>query len=95
MCLQCSQVDCLGRVGHTILFRSERYVLFRSFKERNILFRSFFEFLATYETQNNDAFFSVLFLRTEKNAKNTTFFCKERKERENVSVATELLIPQE
>ena len=34
---------------------------FRSFKERNILFRSFFEFLATYETQKNVPYFSVLF----------------------------------
>ena len=51
MCLQCSQVDCLGRVGHRILFGSERSVLFRSFKERNVLFRSFIEFLTTYETQ--------------------------------------------
>ena len=31
-------------------------VRFRS--ERNILLRSFFEFLATYETQKNEAFFS-------------------------------------
>ena len=37
---------------------------------------SFFEFLTTYETQKNDVFFFVLFLRTEKNA---MFFCKERK----------------
>ena len=50
-----------GRVGHRILFRSERFVLFRSFKERNILFRSFLKFLATYETRKNDTFFSVLF----------------------------------
>ena len=50
-----------GRVGHRILFRSERSVLFRSFKERNVLFRSFFEFLATYETQKDILFFSVLF----------------------------------
>ena len=68
-----------GRVGHRVLFRSERSVLFTSFKECNILLRSFFEFLATYETQKNDAFFSVLFLRTEKNAKNATFFYKEQK----------------
>ena len=68
-----------SRVGHRVLFHSERSVLSRSFKERNVLFRSFFEFLATYETQKNDAFFSILFLRTEKNAKNATFFCKERK----------------
>ena len=52
-------------VGHRVLLRSERIVLLRSFKEHNVLLRSFFEFLATYETQ--------------KNAKNATFFCKERK----------------
>ena len=70
------------RVGHRVLFRSERSVLFCSFKEHNILFRSFFEFLATYETLKNDAFFSILFLRAEKNpknAKNATFFCKKSK----------------
>ena len=54
----------LTRVGHHILFRSEHIVLLRSFKERNVLLRSFFEFLVTYETQKNDAFFCVLFLRT-------------------------------
>ena len=64
------------RVGHRILFCSERSVLFRSFKECNVLLHSFFEVLAPYETQKNNAFISVLFLRTEKNA---TFFCKERK----------------
>ena len=50
-------------VGHHVLLRSERIVLLRSFKARNVLLRSFFEFLATYETQKNDAFFCVLFLR--------------------------------
>ena len=55
---------CPGtRVGHCVLFRSERIVLLRSFKARNVLLRSFFEFLATYETQKNNAFFCVLFLR--------------------------------
>ena len=52
------------RVGHRVLFRSERIILLRSFKARNIILHSFFEFLATYETQKNDAFFCVLFLRT-------------------------------
>ena len=66
-------------VGHCIILRSERIVLLRSFKECNVLFRSFFEFLAPYETQKNDAFFCVLFLRTLKNIKNAMFFCKERK----------------
>ena len=51
-----------GRVGHRVLLRSERIVLLRSFKARNVLLRSFFELLATYETQKNDAFFCVLFL---------------------------------
>ena len=87
------------RVGHCVLFRSERSILFNSFKERNFLLGSFFEFLATYETQKDDALFSVLFLRREKNAKNAAFFYKECKrtqrkqhsfaknvkERENVS----------
>ena len=50
-----------GRVGHSVLFRSVRYVLFRSKKERSVLFRFFLEFLATYETQKNVPFFSVLF----------------------------------
>ena len=48
------------RVGHRVLFRSERSVLFHSFKECNVLFR-FFQFLATSETQKNILFFSVLF----------------------------------
>ena len=46
------------RVGYCVLLRSECIVLLRSFKARNVLLRSFFEFLATYETQKNDAFFS-------------------------------------
>ena len=53
-----------SRVRHRVLFRSECIVLFRSFKERNVLLRSFFKFLATFETQKNAAFFSVIFLRT-------------------------------
>ena len=53
-----------SRVGHCVLLHSERIILLRSFKARNILLHSFFEFLATYETQKNDAFFCVLFLRT-------------------------------
>ena len=48
----------------------------KQFEIKSQFLRSFFEFLTTYETQKNDAFFSVLFLRTEKNA---MFFCKERK----------------
>ena len=38
--------------------------LLHSFKAHNVLLHSFFEFLATYETQKNDAFFCILFLRT-------------------------------
>ena len=48
-------------------------------RESYVLFRSFFEFLATYETQKNVTFFSVLLKRTEKNGKNVTSFCKEQK----------------
>ena len=36
---------------------------FAFFKGRNVLLRFFFKFSATYETQKNDAFFFVLFLR--------------------------------
>ena len=52
-------------------FFSVRYVTFFSVlkKKRSVLFRSFLEFLATYETLQ----------RTERNAKNATFFCTERK----------------
>ena len=50
----------ISRVGHRVLFRSERIVLLCSFKERNVLLHSFFEFLVTYETQKNDAFSCVL-----------------------------------
>ena len=46
------------RVGHRVLFCLVRSVLFRSLKGT---FRSFFKFLATYETQKNVPFFSVLF----------------------------------
>ena len=51
----------------------------KQFEIKSQFLRSFFEFLTTYETQKNDAFFSVLFLRTEKNAKKAMFFCKEHK----------------
>ena len=53
-----------SRVGHRILLRSERIVILRSFKARNVLLRFFLEFLETYETQKNDAFFCILLLRT-------------------------------
>ena len=59
-----STTGVLSRVGHRVLLRSELIVLLRSFKTRNILLRFFFEFLATYETQKNDAFFCVFFLKT-------------------------------
>ena len=44
-------------------FFSVQYVTFFSVlkKERSVLFHSFLEFLATYETQKNVPFFSVLF----------------------------------
>ena len=51
-----------GRVGPCVLFRLVRSVPFRSLKG---MFHSFpfffFEFLATYETEKNVPFFSVLF----------------------------------
>ena len=50
--------ELFSRVGHRVLLRSERIVLLCSFKEYNVLLRSFLKFLATYETQKNDAFFS-------------------------------------
>ena len=65
-----------ARVGHSVLSRSERSGLSRSFKECSVLSHSFSEFLATYETQKNRTFFPVLFKRTEKNLKNG----KERKD---------------
>ena len=54
-------------------------------RERYVLFRSFLEFLATYETQKNVTFFSVLFKRTEKNGR-TCSFIKNGKEREERNV---------
>ena len=68
-----------GRRSYSILrlaaglgtaFFSVQYVPLFSvlLKERSFLFRSFFEFLATYKTQKNVP-----------NAKNATFFSKERK----------------
>ena len=54
----------LLRVVHRALLRSEGIILLGYFKARNVLLCSFFEFLVTYETQKNDAFFCVLFLRT-------------------------------
>ena len=66
-------VDIKSRVGHRILSRSERSGLSRSFKERSVLSRSFFELLATYETQKNGTFITVLFKRTEKNGKERSF----------------------
>ena len=71
-------------VGHCVLLRSERIVLLLSFKARNVLLRSFFKFLATYETQKNDAFFCVLFLRHKRTQRTQRSFaknvneCKER-----------------
>ena len=56
--------DCYGFCNHKPNGRVGHRVLLSSFKACNVLLRSFFEFLATYETQKNDAFFCVLFLRT-------------------------------
>ena len=77
------------RVGHSVLFRSVCYVIFRSKKERSVLIHSFLEFLATYETQKNILFFSKELKRTQrtqrsfaKNRKeNVSFFCKRMQER--------------
>ena len=57
----------MGQTGLGTPFFSVRYITFFSIlkKECSVLFHSFLEFLATYETQ--------------KNPKNTMFFCKERK----------------
>ena len=73
------------RVGHCVLSCSERSVLSRSFKECSVLSRSFFEFLATYETQQNGTFFPLLFKRTGKNVKNVPFFCKEQERTQRLS----------
>ena len=75
----------LCRVGQRVLFRSKRIVLLHSFKEHNILLRSFLEFLATYKTQKNNAFFSVLFIRTLKNARMFLSFAKEHKRKQKVA----------
>ena len=50
-----------SRVGHRVLFRLVRSVLFRSLKGTFHSFPFFFEFLVTYETQKNVPFWSVLF----------------------------------
>ena len=58
-----------GWAPHSFPFRT-----FRSFKECSVLSGAFFEFLATYETQKNGTFFSVLSRSFQKNG-------KERKDR--------------
>ena len=63
----------MSRVGHRVLFRSERSVLLKNATFFSVLFLSFWRLM---KPKKNDAFFYVLFLRTEKNA---TFFCKEQK----------------
>ena len=98
------------RVGHSVLFRSVRYVLLRSKRRTLRSFPFFLKFLATYQTPKERYVLfrsflkngkerekrNVLLQRTEKNGKNVTFFCKERKrtgerfvllqkERENVT----------
>ena len=99
-----------SRVGHSVLFRSVRYVLLRSKKRTLRSFPFFLKFLATYQTPKERYVLfrsflkngkerekrNILLQRTEKNGKNVTFFCKERKrtgerfvllqkERENVT----------
>ena len=64
------------RVGHSVLFRSERSVLLRS-KKRTL--RSFPFFSRVFGDLWNPKECSVLFKRTEKKGKNVTFFLKERK----------------
>ena len=85
-CLDSACVKKKFRVGYRVLFRSVRSILFRSFKERSVLFRFFFEFLATYETQKNVPFFSVLFFCIERKRTQRTqhSFVKNVKELENV-----------
>ena len=61
----------IDRVGHSALFRSECYILLHS---KKIMLHSFLDFLATYETQKNIMFFSILFRSFLKKG-------KERKER--------------
>ena len=76
----CARVLGWSRVGHSVLFRAVRYVLFLSKKR---MFHSFLfvEFLATYETQKNVPFFCIELKRTQrtlrsfaKNGKNVLFF---------------------
>ena len=79
------------RVGHRILFRLVRSILFHT-----VLFSSFWRLMRPKRTFGSFPFFSVLFRsflkdgkeckkcnvllqRTEKNAKIATFFCKEHK----------------
>ena len=109
----CDSPGLHTRVGHSVLFRLVRYVLLRSKKRTLRSFPFFLEFLATYQTPKERYVLfrsflkngkerekhNVLLQRTEKNGKNITFFCKERKrtartlrsfakngkERENVS----------
>ena len=74
------------RVGHRVLFHSERSVLFRSFKERNVLFCSFFEFLATYATQKNVPFFPKEGKITQKMQRSFAKNVKERNERKRTQI---------
>ena len=73
------------RVGHRVLYHSERSVLSRSFKERSVLSRSFFEFLATYETQKNVKDVPFICKERERTPRSSRSFIKNRKERKNVS----------
>ena len=61
--MSCSLMFCHILSGWGTPFFSIWYIMFFSIlkKEHSVLFRSFLEFLATYETQKNVLFFSVLF----------------------------------
>ena len=85
-------IGMIARLGTP--FFSGRYVTFFSVlkKECSVLFRSFLEFLATYETQKNVTFFSVLFssfwrlMRPKRTQRTLRSFAKNRKERKDHSV---------
>ena len=90
----------LVRVGHSVLFRSVRYVLLRS-KKRPLRSFPFFSrvFGDLWDPQERYLLFrsflkngkerkerNVLLQRTEKNGKNAPFFCKEQKRTRERSV---------
>ena len=74
--MQKTQHSFAKNVKECRTLHSECIVLLRSLKAQNILLRSFCEFLATYETQKNDAFFCKERKRTQRTQRS---FAKERK----------------